>query len=147
MHFSEQFHIGFTYFRGAGDTERLFHDSLGLESQLKYNSFGLELGFEIPVHKNVSIMPYLNQSFVNYTYTNDYFNTGSFIKTPNTKDNFLNTQIGAKIFFVANENIKIGANIGYGLANGVNLYNTNSDNLSGLNAGLTLQYNHFLPKW
>lgn len=147
MHFSEQFHIGFTYFGGNGNTTRLFHDSLDIDSDLKYKSFGIELGYEIPLHKNFSIMPYFNQSFVQYSYNSDYFNTADFLKAPNLDDNFLNTQIGAKFFFVANENIKIGANLSYGLANGVKLYNTESTNLSGLNAGITLQYNHFLPKW
>lgn len=147
MHFSEQFHIGFNYLAGKGDTKRLFHDSLGLDTDLKYKSFGIELGYEIPLHKNFSVMPYFNQSFVKYTYSSDQFTNGIFKTRPTTSDNFLNTQIGAKLFFVANENIKIGANLSYGIANGVNLYNTTSDNLSGLNAGLTLQYNYFLPKW
>jgi hypothetical protein len=147
MHFSEQFHIGFNFFRGKGDTQRLFADSLGLSSDLKYRSFGIEIGYEIPLQKHFSIMPYFNQSFIKYTYESDYFNSADFLKAPTTSDNFLNTQIGAKIFFVANENIKIGANLSYGMANGVNLYNTESSNLSGINAGITLQYNYFLPKW
>ncbi|MCT4581525.1 MAG: hypothetical protein N4A35_08925 [Flavobacteriales bacterium] len=148
MHFSEQFHIGLSYFGGKGSTSRLFSDSvsdLGINADLKYRSFGIELGYEVPLHEHFSIMPYFNQSFVKYTYE------GNSLFLPeigmNLEDNFLNTQIGAKLFFVANENIKIGANIGYGLANGVNLYNTEASNLSGLNAGITLQYNYFLPKW
>ncbi len=150
MHFSEQFHIGLSYFGGKGSTSRLFSDSvgaLGIDSDLKYRSFGIELGYEVPLHEHFSIMPYFNQSFVKYTYTSDYFHSADFLVAPSLEDNFLNTQIGAKLFFVANENIKIGANIGYGLANGVNLYNTDASNLSGLNAGITLQYNYFLPKW
>lgn len=143
MHFSEQFHIGFTYFGGKGDTRRLFHDSLGLETGLKYNSFGIELGYEIPLHKHFSIMPYFNQSFVKYSYLNNIPDS----KSKSASDNFLNTQIGAKLLFVANENIKIGANVNYGLANGVNLFNTKTDSFNGLSAGLVLQYNLFFPKW
>lgn len=144
MHFSENFHIGLSYFGGKGNTNRLF-SPIVLDSDLKYRSFGIELGYEVPLHEHFSIMPYFNQSFVKYTYD------GNPLFLPeigmNLEDNFLNTQIGAKVFFVANENIKIGANVGYGLANGVNLYNTESSDLSGLNAGITLQYNYFLPKW
>lgn len=144
MHFSERFHIGLNYFRGKGNTNRLFKP-LDLDSELKYRSFGIELGYEIPLQEHFSIMPYFNQSFVKYTYGgNNAYNQEI---VTNLQDNLLNTQIGAKLFFVANENIKIGANLGYGLANGVNLYNTKSSDLSGLNAGITLQYNYFLPKW
>lgn len=147
MHFSENFHVGLNLMGGRGVTKRLLPHPIDLETNLVYVSFGIELGYEIPVHKNISIMPYFNQSFIKYKYSQNYFNYDNFSKMPNLKDNFLNTTIGAKVFFVANENIKIGANIGYGMANGANLYKTTSKDLSGISAGLTLQYNYFLPKW
>jgi len=143
MHFSEQFHIGLNYFAGKGSTERLFSDSLtNKSSDLKYRSFGIELGYEIPLEKHFSIMPYFNQTFMKYTYSSN-----PYLTKKGSEDNFLNTQLGAKLFFVANENIKLGANVSYGLANGVNLDHTTATDLSGLNLGLTIQYNYFLPKW
>ncbi len=145
MHFSERFHIGLSYMGGKGETKRFFpNDTTGtLKADLKYRSFGIELGYEIPLEKHFSIMPYFNQSFMKYSYTlpSDIYIAGD------KKDNFLNTQVGAKLFFVANENIRIGANLGYSFANGADLIKTKSDDLSGMSIGLTLQYNYFLPKW
>jgi len=147
MHFSENFHIGLTYLGGKGQTGRVVSDSLlaideNRLADLKYKSFGIELGYEIPLHQHFSIMPYFNQSTTKYEYE-----VLPGVDRAKAKDNFLNTLIGAKFFFVANENLRLGLNLSYGMANGVNLYQTKSADLTGLNAGLTLQYNHFLPKW
>lgn len=148
MHFAENFHVGLTYLGGKGETKDIVSQHLlDLDKTnlagVKYKSFGIELGYEIPLHKHFSIMPYFNQSTTSYKYT---LAKGE-MTNENTKDNFLNTLIGAKFFFVANENLRLGLNLSYGMANGVTLFQTNSANLTGLNAGLTLQYNHFFPKW
>ncbi len=147
MHFSENFHIGLTYLGGKGETGRVVSDSLLAINEnklagVKYKAFGIELGYEIPIDKHFSIMPYFNQSTIKYKYTEL-----PGVARAKTEDAFLNTLIGAKFFFVANENIRLGLNLSYGMANGVNLYKTKSADLTGLNAGITLQYNHFLPKW
>ncbi len=147
MHFSERFHVGLTYLGGKGETSRVVSDSLLMLDEnrlagLKYKSFGIELGYEIPLHEHFSIMPYFNQSTTKYEYE-----VLPGVNKAKAKDGFLNTLIGAKFLFVANENLKLGLNLSYGMANGVNLYHTTSADLSGLNAGITLQYNHFFPKW
>lgn len=148
MHFSERFHVGLTYLGGKGETKDIVSQAvLDLDKTklagVKYNSFGIELGYEIPLHEHFSIMPYFNQSTTKYKYE---LPKGS-LTDENKEDGFLNTLIGAKFLFVANENLKLGLNLSYGMANGVNLYMTESADLTGLNAGITLQYNHFLAKW
>lgn len=145
MHFSN-FHVGAHYITSFGDNnvevDRIVANT---NVEVKYSGFGLDLMYEFDVHDKFSVVPFLNTSFMKYEYSKiPLLNQ---VVIDNTEDHFLNTQIGSKLFFTPNKNFKIGLDIGYNIANGVNLYNTESSDLSGVNLGLTLQFNHFYPKW
>lgn len=145
MHFSN-FHVGVHYItsfcENKTEIDRIAKD---IDTELKYSGYGLDVMYEFEIHEKFSIAPFLNTSLMRYEYTKLPLLTQ--VVLDNTDDNFLNTQIGSKLFFTPNRNFKIGLDIGYNIANGVHLYNTESSDLSGVNLGLTLQFNHFYPKW
>lgn len=145
MHFSN-FHVGAHYITSFGENKtEIDRIAANVDTELKYHGFGVDLMYEFEVHEKFSVAPFLNTTFMQYEYTKLPINT--FVAIDNTDDNFLNTQLGTKLFFTPNRNFKIGLDVGYNLANGVNLYQTESSDLSGVNVGLTLQFNHFYPKW
>ncbi len=149
MHFSN-FHIGAHYITSFGDNAtKIDRISANKDTEIKYSGFGLDLMYEVDVHEKMSVAPFLNTSLMKYEITkfphdplaDILFSAGSL------EDNYLNTQIGTKLFFTPNRNFKIGLDIGYNIANGVSLYNTENEDLSGMSLGLTIQFNHFYPKW
>lgn len=145
MHFSK-FHIGAHYMTSFGESKtEINRIAANADTELKFSGIGLDLMYEFDVHEKFSVAPFLNTTFMTYEYT--HIPLATFVAIDNAEDDFLNTQIGAKLFFTPNRNFKIGLDVGYNLANGVNLYATESSDLSGLNLGLTVQFNHFFPKW
>lgn len=145
MHF-DKFHVGLHYVTSFGENKmKIDRIVSNLNTELKYSGFGVDLMYEIDIHDKFSIAPMLNLSLMDYEYTHIPIQT--FAAIDDTSDKFINTQIGTKVFFTPNKNFKIGLDLGYNIARGVNLYQTENEDLSGLNLGLTLQFNHFLPKW
>lgn len=145
MHFSK-FHIGAHYLTSFGESKtKIDRIAPKIDTELKYSGIGLDLMYEFDVHEKFSVAPFLNTTFITYEYTK--LPLATFVAQDNTEDNFVNTQLGTKLFFTPNRNFKIGLDIGYNIANGVSLFGTESSDLSGLNLGLTVQFNHFLPKW
>ncbi len=145
MHFSK-FHIGAHYVTSFGETKsEIDRIAANIDTELKYSGIGLDLMYEYDVNDKFSVAPFLNTSFMTYEYTQVPLAT--LVAIDNLEDNFLNTQIGAKLFFTPNKNFKIGLDVGYNMANGVNLFQTENGDLSGLNLGLSVQFNHFYPKW
>lgn len=144
MHFSN-FHIGAHYLTSFGENEKeIKRISTVKDVGVKYSGFGLDLMYEFEVDEKFSVAPFFNTTFMQY----EYSGLPSLASSENViDDNFLNTQIGTKLFFTPNRNFKVGLDIGYNIANDVNLINTESSDLSGLNLGITLQFNHFYPKW
>lgn len=147
MHFNN-FHIGAHYLTSFGETDtKVDRIDAASDTKIKYSGFGLDLMYEVEVHEKFSIAPMLNLSLMNYEYDFSLITALPVAAITNKDDKFLNTQIGAKLFFTPNKNFKLGFDLGYNIANGVNLYNTEDADLSGMNFGITLQFNHFNPKW
>lgn len=145
MHFSK-FHIGAHYVTSFGETKsEIDRIAANIDTELKYSGIGLDLMYEYDVNDKFSVAPFLNTSYMTYEYTQ--IPLATLVAIDNLEDNFLNTQIGAKLFFTPNKNFKIGLDVGYNMANGVNLFQTENGDLSGLNLGLSVQFNHFYPKW
>lgn len=153
MHFSG-FHIGAHYITSFGENEvNIDRIVKNFETDIKYSGFGLDLMYEFDLDEKFSVAPFINTSLMKYEFTSLEFSDLSddildvSIAPGSRDDNFLNTQIGAKLFFTPNKNFKVGIDVGYNMANGVDVFMTENDDLSGMNIGLTVQFNHFYPKW
>ena len=145
MHFSG-FHIGAHYITSFGENATsIDRIAANTDSKIKYSGVGLDLMYEFDLDDKFSIAPFLNTSFMKYEITEMPLEI--LIPLDNLEDNYINTQIGTKLFFTPNRNFKVGLDVGYNIANGVNLYQTESSDLSGMSLGLTIQFNHFYPKW
>lgn len=144
MHFSN-FHIGAHYITSFGENKKKVDRIVsGQNIGVTYSGIGLDLMYEFELDKKFSLAPFFNMSYMSYEYTDLSIATTT---NDNLEDNFLNTQIGTNVFFTPNKNFKVGLNLGYNIANGVEMIKTESADFSGVNLGITLQFNHFFPKW
>ncbi|MCT4665405.1 MAG: hypothetical protein N4A45_09260 [Flavobacteriales bacterium] len=137
------FHVGVHYLTSFGEAKSKIGDPTIVNTantnpekmNVKYNGFGLDLLYEVEMVEKFSLAPYMNMGLVSMEYI-DY-----------QEDQFLNTQLGAKLLFVPVRNVKLGLNLGYNFVSGFDFDHLDKADYQGLNFGITLQYNHFLPKW
>ncbi|MGB0428520.1 MAG: outer membrane beta-barrel protein [Flavobacteriales bacterium] len=143
MHFNN-FHIGAHYLTSFGETSENINRMNQNDVKLKYSGYGFDLMYEIEVDELVSVAPYVSMSFMEYEYIN--LETAFFAPIV-AQDNFLNTQIGTKLLLTPNKNFKVGLDLGYSMASDVDLELTEDEDLSGMTIGISLQFNHFFPKY